>query len=77
MQTVSMISEYDRSKAMEEVRYFNKPSSSNGLSSVAHITVLWDTANRVEVGKVLVREWGSHMEVDISWVLERTTAKVK
>lgn len=36
------------------------------------IIILWDTANIVQKGKVLVRDKEGHHEVDIGWVLKDT-----
>lgn len=52
---------------MEENRTYND----NGDPLVA----LWDTANIVQKGKMLIRDKEGHSEVMIEWVLKETRGK--
>jgi hypothetical protein len=50
---------------LEESRLYN--------DNKEKLTALWDTANIVSKGKMLIRDKEGHSEVDIQWVLEETT----
>lgn len=58
---------FDNRQGMNESRIYND----NGDP----LSVLWDTANIVKTGRVLIKDKEGHSEVSIEYVINETTSK--